>query len=164
MKLIDFDIDSIEARGEFKELLRDYLKEIFEENDVIISEDLVNQGLVEIIGNLESDLRIWVYLCYEGEKAIGFVIAQIDEIGGQWCLKPGYGLIREFYITPEYRRKGFGKEMYLFMEGILRKEEVKIIYLTTDSAVGVGFWQSQGYKFTGEICSLNNSGVFEKAL
>lgn len=164
MRLIDFDIDSSEEKKVFKELLDKYLKEIFEENDVIISEDLVNQGLVEIIGNLESDLRIWVYLCYEGEKAIGFVIAQIDEIGAQWCLKPGYGLIREFYITPEYRRKGLGKEMYLFMEEILRKEAVKIIYLTTDTAVGIGFWQSQGYKFTGEICSLNNSGVFEKAL
>lgn len=164
MKLIDFDIDNSEVRGEFKELLKAYLDEIFEETGVIISEDLVNQALVEIIGNLESDLRIWAYLCYEEDKAIGFVIAQIDEIGAQWCLKPGYGLIREFYIEPEYRRKGLGKAMYVFIEEILKKEEVKIIYLTTDSAAGIGFWQSQGYKFTGEICSLNNSGVFEKIL
>lgn len=164
MRLIDFDIDSIEARGEFKELLRDYLNEIFEESGVIISDDLVNQALIEVVGNLESDLRIWAYVCYEDDKAIGFVIAQIDEIGAQWCLKPGYGLIREFYIAPEYRRKGLGKAMYLVIEEVLKKEEVKIIYLTTDTAVGIGFWQSQGYKFTGEICSLNNSGVFEKNL
>ena len=165
MNFVELDIYNKEQKNKFKSLLEEYLKEIFNNDiSIVINDELVNESFSEIISDLESDYSNWVYLSYKKDVPVGFVIAQIDDIGGKWCLKPGYGLIREIFIDKNHRRKGYGKEMYEFIEKTLKREKVKKLYLTTDTVDGIEFWQGQGYKFTGEICNLNNSGIYEKLI
>ena len=162
MNLVDLDLENEDERCSFKVMLGKYLKELYIDSEITITDDLIEQAYIESISDLEGEFKHWIYICYDDNIPIGFGIAQVDNVGGNWCLKPGYGMIREFYIEKHSRRKGYGSELYKFIEDILRREEVSKIYLTTDSMEGIEFWDRQGYSFTGEICPLNNSGIYEK--
>lgn len=123
---------------------------------------MINEVFSEVMGELQGDYKSWAYIMYVQGNPAGFVIAQVDSLGGSWCLKPGYGLIREFFIGKKFRRQGYGRALYDYMEEILIKDGVRKFYLTTDTEQGVGFWQFCGYIFTGDICEFNNSGIYEK--
>jgi len=56
----------------------------------------------------------WVYLARENRALCGFIIAQIDSEGKDWCKRPGWGFIRELYVLPGHRGKGIAKELVAY--------------------------------------------------
>ena len=92
----------------------------------------------------------------------GFILYQIDSPKSDWCVKEGYGFIRELYVTADYRNAGYGKALVSHAEHRLTQCGVPGIYLTTDMDEAMGFWARMGYSNTGEIYAENNAPVFMK--
>lgn len=81
---------------------------------------------------------------------VGFSVWQIDHPESDWCKRPGWGFIREFYIERTHRRCGFGR---MLAENTVKRLQVagaEELYLTT---ANVTFWTACGFAETGEQCN-----------
>jgi len=105
--------------------------------------------------------KFWVYLAREKSKLCGFVIAQIDGEGKDWCKRPGWGFIRELYVLPGYRGKGIAGKLVRRAEASLLQGGASQIYLTSDLT---GFWEALGYENSGEIYEGNGGKIYTKTL
>lgn len=112
--------------------------------------------------NIQGDADRHLELCYEEKNLIGFLYGKIDHPNHKGFIKVGYGYIMEFYVLPEFRRKGYGKQMYSHLEKLLITDGAKGFYLTSDPVTGKPFWLACGYKCTGEISPENNQEIYEK--
>lgn len=92
----------------------------------------------------------------------GFIEYQVDTPQSDWCEKPGYGCLREVYISVPYRKSGLGRDMAAHAECCLQKAGAKRVYLTSDSTGA--FWEKCGYKATGKTCEKNQSPIYEKMI
>ena len=92
-------------------------------------------------------------------KPIGFSIYQIDTPESDWCKRPGWGFIREFYVAPACRLQGFGGALAAHSEKQLRNMGAEHLYLTADD--GIPFWKHCGWQETEEISS-NDLRILEK--
>lgn len=96
---------------------------------------------------------LYIAVSLVDETPMGFSIYQIDNTKSDWCKRPGWGCIREFYIAPSHRHKGFGAALAAYSEKHLRALGAERLYLTCDDAAT--FWEYCGYSNTHEICSNN---------
>ena len=101
-------------------------------------------------------------LCYNNGKALGFFYGRIDQPEDSGYKRVGWGYIMEFYVLPEYRRKGHGREMLSHLESFFAENGIKQIYLTADPVTGKPFWEAMGFISTGEICPDNGQEIYEK--
>lgn len=118
--------------------------------------------ILSTISDETKKYTIWAFLCVHKNNPIGFVIAQIDTKDNPLCKRVGWGFIREFYIIPEYRRRGYATEMSRFIEHVIYQNGAENIYLTADSNTGEPFWESMGYLFSGECDDTNGNKLYEK--
>ncbi len=118
------------------------------------------RGMVNMQGPVDRHLEVVFFI----GNPIGFLYGKVDHEDHRGFIKPGYGFIMEFYITPEYRRRGIGKQMCLRIEEYFRKDKASRVYLTSDPVTGIPFWISMGYEHLGEISPENNQQIFEKCL
>jgi N-acetylglutamate synthase-like GNAT family acetyltransferase len=73
--------------------------------------------------------------------------------------RPEHGFIMEFYILPEYRRRGYGKIIYQRIETLFVEHGVEQIYLFSNSFAGMPFFESLGFK-NADV----KERIYEKAL
>ena len=142
-------------RDPFHKLLSDYFTEL----DSGIPENIIREELTPLIERQLDSLVIHTALCEENSILVGFVIYQIDSEKSDWCKRPGWGFIREFYIAPGFRHRGYGAAMATYAEEHLKQLGSSGLYLTSDTAVD--FWVKCGYRNTHEICS-NDLEIFTK--
>lgn len=135
------------------------LVEYFTELEAGIPEDTIRGRLLDMFETLFALEHVHGAVAIKGRRMIGFVIYQIDSEQSDWCKRPGWGCIREFYIRPEFRNRGCGQRLAAFAERKLRKLGARQIYLTADTAKI--FWEHCGYSNTHEICS-NDLEIFTK--
>ena len=102
----------------------------------------------------------WVYLAREKGALCGFVIAQIDSEGKDWCKRPGWGFTRELYVLPSHRGKGIAGKLVRRAEASMRQVGASQVYLTTDLA---GFWEAMGYANSGEVYEGNGGMIYTKS-
>lgn len=119
-----------------------------------------NNSMVNIQGDADRHLE----LCYDDDNLIGFLYGKIDHHDHKGYIKVGYGYIMEFYVLPEFRRNGYGKQMYSHLEELLISDGAKGLYLTSDPVTGKPFWLACGYISTGENSPENNLEIFEKEI
>ena len=103
----------------------------------------------------------WVYLARENRALCGFIIAQIDSEGKDWCKRPGWGFIRELYVLPGHRGKGIAGKLVRRAEASMLQGGASRVYLTTDLT---DFWEAMGYTDSGEIYEGNGGKIYEKEL
>jgi len=101
-------------------------------------------------------------LFYYDDTLIGFSNFAIDTGGISGLIPKGYGTIMEFYISPKFRRKGYGKLFYEHIEETLKKDGAQYMYLTSDTAEGVPFWCKMGFIKTDKIAPDNKDPIFIK--
>lgn len=142
-----------------KQPLADLMAGYMAELDCGIPEDIIRGKLSELIDRQSTAEIIHVDLAIEGGTAMGFSIYQIDTPESDWCKRPGWGFIREFYIAPSYRKNGTGRDLARHTETQLRALGAKKLYLT--STVAVPFWQKCGWTLTETLCS-NGQFILEK--
>ena len=114
--------------------------------------------------NIQGDIDRHLELCYDGDSLIGFLYGKIDHPNHKGFIKIGYGYIMEFYVLPEFRRNGYGKQMYSHLEELLISDGAKGLYLTSDPVTGKPFWEACGYKNTDQSSPENNQEIYEKSL
>jgi len=119
------------------------LEELCKEISIVVVEGIVFLDLLFIDG-----------------EVTGFINYQVDTPESDWCEKENWGCIRETYISPNARKKGYGKELVKYTENKLWDLNVPNIYLTTDYTID--FWVKMGYRNTGEICDKNDGNILVK--
>ena len=118
------------------------------------------EGWRDVLVRLAAEQIVFLDILTIDGTPQGFILSQIDTPESDWCLKEGYGFIRELYVAAELRKAGHGKALVSHAESRLRQKGVPGIYLTTDEAMD--FWTRMGYRDSGEICHENNSLIFLK--
>lgn len=103
----------------------------------------------------------WVYLARGGGKFCGFIMAQLDSEGKDWCRRPGWGFVRELYVAPRRRRQGVAGQLVRQAEAAMLQSGAAQIYLTSDSGA-YAFWEAMGYADSGEVYDGNGNRIFVK--
>lgn len=116
------------------------------------------------IVSFSEDKDRFVELCYLGKALIGFAYGKIDIEGQKGYVRPGWGYVMEFYIKSEYRKNGYGKELYRHLENIFKENGVKNIWLTADPVTGEPFWSAVGFNNSGEKSPENKLYIYEREL
>lgn len=144
MRIIEY---TPELRCAFEEMLVEYfIREL--QSDV--PEDIIRDKLLPHIQRYVEKGIVHVSIAVE-ESPIGFSIYQIDSEESDWCKRPGWGFIREFWISKACRSKGYGRILAEYTEHQLRALGAEQLYLTSDDAVG--FWKKCGWRNSHELCS-----------
>ena len=60
-----------------------------------------------------------------------------------------YGIVKDFYISPKHRRKGYGRILNNYIENIFKDNETNTVLLSPDPVSGIDFWKAMGYCDTG---------------
>ena len=161
LKFVPLQKENEEHYKLLQSLMNPYNKELDEHPNRVIPDDCIvkiTRGMLNMQG--PSDHHLEVY--YDGENLAGFVYGKVDHEGHKGFIKPGYGYIMEFYIKPEFRRKGYGKAMLKEIESLFASHGTKKMYLTADPVTGKPFWQAMGFQNTGERSPENGLLIFEK--
>ena len=97
----------------------------------------------------------------EEGKYIGFVIYQKDDIDNDWNKKEGWGDIREIFIIPPLRRKGYGKFLLYTAEYRLKESGADKAYCLPEER-SVPFFTACGYEKTDEYDGDLDAFVYAK--
>lgn len=140
----------------FKTLFCDYYTELDCEDDPL---SLFNDY---ILPDLEAGL-FDVGVCEVDGVLVGFAVYQIDDVINDWNFKEGCGDVREIYVAPAFRKRGFGSELLHFAEAQLKAGGADSVYTlpTEDSEL---FFKKCGYTDNGGYCPDLDNKVFEKIL
>lgn len=163
MDKLSFVAVNYDNSDEFINLMHNYVKELDEHLNKSPSAAAVDRWIKSIISHQEEKGWYLEY-CLINERKIGFLYGKIDKTEHCGYKKPGYGYIMEFYITPEFRLKGYGKEMFRRIEQLFSEDGAKRMYLTSDPVSGKPFWEKVGFIATGEVSPDNNLLIYEKSI
>jgi GNAT superfamily N-acetyltransferase len=163
LKFIQIEKENLKHFEEFKNLMLPYNEELdmHKAKVKVTPEETIlkyTQGMINMQGPNDRHLE----LCYEDDNLIGFHYGKVDHEGHKGFIKPGYGYIMEFYVVPQYRRKGYGSLMFKRLESLFQGHNVKRMYLTADKVTGEPFWKSLGFEFLGEVSPENKQDILEK--
>ena len=146
---------SPDYRPQLEDLMVAYMTEL----DCGIPEDIIRTRIFDLIQNHLDAGILRIDLALSDHVPVGFSVYQIDRPDSDWCKRPGWGFIREFYVVPGSRRQGTGRQLASHTEQMLRQWGAGQLYLTSTSAST--FWQTCGWTLTQELCS-NGQFILEK--
>ena len=163
MSRLTYTAVTAENRDVFHRLMQMYAKELDEHQHRNTDPEQLRRWTDRIIEKQFSTDRC-LKLCCDSDKIIGFLNGKIDQPDDNGYKRVDWGYIMEFYVLPEYRRNGYGKEMLSHLESFFAENGIKQIYLTADPVTGKPFWGAMGYTATGEISPDNDQEIYEKEL
>lgn len=117
---------------------------------------------ISSIADMSENTDRFVELCNLDRVLIGFAYGKIDREEHRGYVRPGWGYVMEFYVKPEYRRNGYGKEIYKHLEKTFKSNGVSNIWMTADPNTGEPFWNAVGFTNSGERSPENNLYIYEK--
>lgn len=117
----------------------------------------VARGMIEMLGPHDRHHE----LAFVGEEPVGFFYGKVDHAEHRGFVKPGFGYVMEFYVRPEYRRKGYATQMLRRLEQHFASHGVTRMWLNADPA-SEAFWRATGFAPTDEISPDNGMVVYEK--
>ena len=161
IKYVKVTADNEDLCKAFKALMVTYIGELDAHSDTPLPMEFLPKWIDSIIAMLGPQDR-HLELCYIGEDLIGFLYGKVDHADHKGFIKVGFGYIMEFYVCPQYRRRGYGRRMFLHMEQLFRKDSAKRMYLTADPITGKPFWEAMGFASTGERSPENKLDIYEK--
>ena len=107
--------------------------------------------------------NIYAYvLANEQGEAIGMIQFQKTELSNQY-IKEEYGLIRDFWIAPAYRKKGLGASLLKDTEKYFAANNIGFIILSSRKEA-IGFYRKNGYFEKKNAQSFNKMIVMEKII
>lgn len=147
----------------FKELFCDYFiydLQVKMEREVIKEKVVDDQILKQFFDNV-----IFIDIITEDKVMKGFIIYQIDTDKSDWNERPGQGFVREQYVCPDSRKKGYGTQLLEHAEHILKEQKVSAVYLTAnDEENAKAFYESKGYVSEKVKSSFNSLDYYSKSL
>ncbi len=161
MDKIKFISVTEENCNEFHCLMQMYANELDEHQNRNTDSEVLTKWTDSIIAK-QFDPARYLKLCYVNSTLIGFLYSKIDQPEDKGYKKIGYGYIMEFYVLPEYRRRGYGRKMFGYLEQMFESNGVTHMYLTSDPVTGKPFWEAMGFIDTHEKSPENNQEIYEK--
>lgn len=143
-------------------MMVDYIRETDEHLGRETPTDIIAKITRSMIEKLNQD-RI-LQIVTEEDAPVGFFYAKIDREGDRGEIRSCWGYVMEFYVSPEYRRRGLGRRMVCECEDFFRSRGADSVWLTADGITGIPFWLSIGYEDSGEISEENGQRIFLKHL
>lgn len=163
IKYVQLSADNKEECAVFEKMMAAYVKELDEHGHDPMPEGFLQKWIKSIL-SMQGPSDRHLELCYDGETLIGFLYGKIDHEDHKGFIKPGYGYIMEFYVKPEYRRRGYGRAMYRRLEWLFTNDGADKMYLTADPVTGRPFWEAMGFSATGERSPENKMEIYEKSV
>lgn len=156
---------TVKNKKKYRKLLESIMLPYCQELDSNVGREtpeLMMKRFIASIVSMSEDKDRFVELCYLDEDLIGFAYGKIDREEHRGYVRPGWGYVMEFYVKLEYRRNGYGKEMYNHLENIFKSHGVSNIWLTADPVSGEPFWSAVGFTNSEEKSPENNLYIYEK--
>lgn len=125
---------------DFMNLGYEYMKEVAPDKSLEVHNKFLNSIL-----NRQNEKERWLIGVKINNNMVGFAHFKIDK-----SERVGWGYILEFYIIPDFRRKGLGRKLYSFIRQELTCCEIENIWLTAGKLDGEPFWFSLGFVDTEE--------------
>lgn len=147
----------------FENLMYAYIDEMNEHSERPLPKQFQLKWIESII-TVQGPVDRHLELCYVGSEPIGFLYGKIDHEDHKGYIKPGYGYIMEFYVKPEWRRKGYGHQMYKRLEQLFWADGAGRMYLTADPVTGKPFWEAMGFVNIHEKSPENHLDFYEKVI
>lgn len=147
----------------FSDLMYCYIAEMNEHSHRPLPEAYWQRWIDSIIASLGPTDR-HLELCRWGETWIGFLYGKVDHEDHKGFIRPGLGYILEFFVKPEFRRRGLGKQMLFRLEALFRQDGAVQMYLTADPVTGKPFWEAVGFENTGVRSPDNQLLIYEKMI
>lgn len=144
-------------------LMQMYAKELDEHQNRNTDSEMLKRWTDSIIEK-QFDFSRCLKLCYAESAVIGFLFGKIDPSEDKGFKKVGFGCIMEFFVLPEHRKKGYGRQMFGHLVDYFKANQVKEMYLTADPITGKPFWEALGFFRTDEISPENKQEVYEKVI
>lgn len=138
----------VTMRPAFTELFVAYFANL--SGDELCPPDVIRGKLIGMIEVQSARGVISVDMAFIDGNPIGFSIYQIDTPDSDWCKRPGWGFLREFYIEPPHRNRGYGKALARHAVQCLQDRGAEAIYLTSDPEA-LGFWAKCGFSDSDEV-------------
>lgn len=101
-----------------------------------------------IISNSSLNNFDYFIVMESGKEFIGFASISITSTNVVDISYP-YGEVKDFYISPKHRRKGYGRILNHHIEKIFDKNGTNTVLLSPDPVSGIDFWKAMGYCNTG---------------
>ena len=161
IKYVQVFADNPENCKVYEMLMYTYIDEMNEHSERPLPKEFQKKWISSIIA-MQGPADRHLELCFVEGMPIGFLYGKIDHEEHKGFIKPGYGYIMEFYVKPEYRRKGYGKMMFRRLERLLRIDGAERMYLTADPVTGKPFWEALGFQNTMEKSPENQLYIYEK--
>ncbi len=152
---------SEKERHIFHKLMQKYARELDEHQHRSTDPAILARWTDSIIDR-QLDAGRYLRLCRAGDDIIGFLYGKTDLPNDRGYKRVGWGYIMEFYVLPEFRRRGIGAAMLAQLEDFFRRNGVTQLYLTADPITGRTFWRSMGFVATGELSPDNGQEIYEK--
>lgn len=111
--------------------------------------------------NAAENTYAFVLVTQQGE-AIGMIQFQKTKLSNQ-DITMEYGFIREFWIAPAYRKKGYGSILLKETEYYFIKNDISVIILSSRPE-SIEFYIKNGYKEKKNAQSFNKLTVMEKQI
>ena len=141
VEYVGIDRENVGNCLSFMNLGYEYMKEIAPYKSLEIHNKILNSIL-----NQQNEKEQWLIALRLNANMIGFTHFTVDR-----RQSIGLAYVLEFYIMPDFRKKGLGRQLYNFIKKELINCGIKNIWLTADKVNGELFWYSIGFMDTGEI-------------
>lgn len=109
----------------------------------------------------EEGNNLAYFLPEDNGEVAGFLQFQITEFSN-WFFTEPFGFIREFWIAPAYRKRGYGGELLRLAEAYFAEHGAYRALLTADTAIE--FYLSRGYRKALGAAAKNKMEVLAKPL
>lgn len=101
-----------------------------------------------VISNASDNNSEQFIVMQSGKELIGFAsisTSSTNIIDIPYC----YSAVKDFYVSPKHRRKGFGRILNNYIENIFKVNGTNTVLLSPDPVSGIDFWKAMGYCDTG---------------
>lgn len=159
---LQIDKSNAEHFENAKSLWLPFIREVNEHDGITETEEEITDDLKKRIGIQGSRPDMHFEIAFLDDMPVGIAMFAIDIGTVYGLLEAGYGTVMGFFIKPEHRRKGLGRELFYHIEEILKKDGAPKIYLTPDGVTGEPFWRAVGFTDSGKIDPDNKMPIYIK--
>jgi len=139
-----------------------YFIELNEHDGITESKEILLESINQRIAIQGKRKDMHFEIAFYNDIALGIAMFAIDSGTVYGLLESGYGTVMEFYILPQFRRKGFGEEFWYHIEETLIQEGAQSFYITPDAVTGIPFWEKMGFADSGLIDPDNKQPIYTK--
>ena len=100
------------------------------------------------------------FVIEEEKQFAGFIMIQ-PELLQSGFFEERVGFVRELWVTPPFRQRGYGKLLMETAEAYFRKKEIRKMILTYEDSA-LGFYERLGFHADGAYKAKNDGNIVVK--